>query len=432
MSRDREPSMPPNAGVVSTFATCSAPGATRAGNEGARQEARAGAIDGLRGAAALAVVFYHAILACGPNLIGDVLFNPVWSLHNWSDMASKLVLAVFNGEAAVTIFFAISGAVLATSLRRVSSLGLYEMARFSLKRILRIYPALAICLVLSFSCYQLCNWIDPGTFHPAYDYSMLVHNLLLQNFLINGATWTLQAELLAIPFIIFAAVVSRRAGIVGLLLVTLAALLLTDSPLQFGALFTIKTALFDFMLGMVVASPEMRDLVRPLPKRTWIVLLVALLLVRHVVAHAAVSGAIVQAALAAGVVACLYHQDTAGSLLRSRTMLVLGRISYSLYLFNVGVMNLLIPPLFWWIGPARILASPLLYGGLLGLATTVCTLPIALAGERFIERPFIAFGRRFLGGQPSRKTWRSVTRMAAARLGWDAAVRHGHGAEASP
>jgi peptidoglycan/LPS O-acetylase OafA/YrhL len=262
---------------------------------------------------------------------------------------------------------------------------------------------------------------------------MLVDNLLLSDFGVNGATFTLQVELMAVPFILLAAAVSRSTGFLGLLVVALASVLITDNPVPIGGQFAIKSTLVDFMLGMVVAAPEIRQVVSRLPKGAWIVFLVMLLLVRHVVAHSSVSGELSQAVLAACVIGCLYHQDTAGSLLGGRTMLVFGRVSYSLYLFNVGVMNLLIPPMYWWLGPTRVQAVPVLYGLLLGLATAVCTMPIALASERFIERPFIAFGRRYLGERARPETRRSVADfLRRPRLGSDTAARDARDAETAP
>jgi peptidoglycan/LPS O-acetylase OafA/YrhL len=57
-----------------TAAISAAPSAVAsAGNVRPNPGGRAAAIDGLRGAAALAVIFYHAILACDPSLVDRAL-----------------------------------------------------------------------------------------------------------------------------------------------------------------------------------------------------------------------------------------------------------------------------------------------------------------------------------------------------------------------
>jgi peptidoglycan/LPS O-acetylase OafA/YrhL len=69
---------------------------------------------------------------------------------------------------------------------------------------------------------------------------------------------------------------------------------------------------------------------------------------------------------------------------------LLGRISYSFYLYAeiVGIYVTFALSFFW--KPAEAMAVP--YGLVVGTLICFCTLPIAILAERFTERPGIALG----------------------------------------
>src|SRR5690349_19460397 len=108
---------------------------------------RSASLDGLRGIAALAVVVYHAVLVFDVTAVPRVLLTPLYAIPGWYDRGAAIVLAAFNGYAAVLLFFVISGAVLAASLQRAPVLGLGAAAGFCARRVLRIYPMLLLALV---------------------------------------------------------------------------------------------------------------------------------------------------------------------------------------------------------------------------------------------------------------------------------------------
>jgi peptidoglycan/LPS O-acetylase OafA/YrhL len=109
---------------------------------------RSRSLDGLRGMAAVAVIFYHAFLHNSPNLLGVVLPMPIYLLHSTRDVLSKLALSISNGEVAVHIFFVLSGLVLSLSLKRKSSSISPVMLsiQFAVARLMRLYPALIVCM----------------------------------------------------------------------------------------------------------------------------------------------------------------------------------------------------------------------------------------------------------------------------------------------
>lgn len=80
-------------------------------------------IDGLRAIAVLVVVFYHAdFWAAGQRLFG-------------------------GGFLGVDVFFVISGYLITSILLRAEAAGLRSLPDFYLRRVLRIFPALALVLV---------------------------------------------------------------------------------------------------------------------------------------------------------------------------------------------------------------------------------------------------------------------------------------------
>ncbi len=110
-------------------------------------EARNHQLDGLRGYAALAVVFFHSIFF-DPTMAGRVLGRDFSELKDWYDLLAKLLLIIFNGQTAVVIFFILSGAVLFESLRQREKGSISSVVgKFLIRRFFRIYPALVVCLL---------------------------------------------------------------------------------------------------------------------------------------------------------------------------------------------------------------------------------------------------------------------------------------------
>src|SRR5690349_7696347 len=110
-------------------------------------EVRNDQLDGLRGYAAIAVVFFHSILGPDPTMVGRVLYQNYSKISSWSDAWAKLALTVTNGQTAVVIFFILSGAVLFDSLQKDSENNLVPLAaNFFVRRFLRIFPAMVVCL----------------------------------------------------------------------------------------------------------------------------------------------------------------------------------------------------------------------------------------------------------------------------------------------
>lgn len=353
-----------------------------------RDDVRSHALDGLRGFAAAAVVVYHAILHNDLALMDRVLYRPIQAAANVDDVLVKLMLLLQNGETAVYLFFVLSGAVLHLSLdRRASEPALRLGAGFVFQRLLRLYPPLIGCLLLMFAM-GLAG--VPGI--PHYEVGALIENATLSKISMHGPSDTIKAEVLAIPFILAAWLLRRAFGLPGLMLAFVYSLLALDIPNLVFWLPNMNLYLMAFMAGMLAAEPMLRALMRQAPPSSWWLALAVLLLAHAFQPHGSLP-ALIAMVVAAGflVSGLLYGQ--AGALARfleGRLAQALGRVSFSLYLYNVPVLFLLwafTGPLAW---PK---AHPVAAGLLVAAVSLLLTWPLAWASERWIERPFAALGR---------------------------------------
>ena len=91
-------------------------------------------------------------------MVGRVLYQNYSKIGSWYDAWAKVVLMVTSGQTAVVIFFILSGAVLFDSLQKDSKSGLVPLAvKFFVRRFLRIYPAMLVCLFAIWANIQPCG-----------------------------------------------------------------------------------------------------------------------------------------------------------------------------------------------------------------------------------------------------------------------------------
>jgi peptidoglycan/LPS O-acetylase OafA/YrhL len=351
---------------------------------------RSHALDGLRGLAAAAVAFYHAILHNDLTLIDRVLYQPIQAAPDVQHLMAKLALTIFNGETAVFLFFVLSGAVLSLSLqRRDSGNFLTTSWAFVRNRVLRLYPPLVVCLLLMFA---LSRFDIAGL--PRWDARALLDNALLLSTPMHGPSDTLRAEMMAVPLILAAWLLRRAFGLPGLLLAFVYTVLsLQHTGLLFG-LPTMHVYAMFFMGGMLAAEPSVRTMAQQVPPHSWWLVLLLALAGRILLGHGAHAALITSALCCAFLVAGLLHgqRGSLQRLLEGRFPQALGKVSFSLYLYNVPVQFIL------WGAWSNLRdwpkAYPVAAGIAIGLLSLLITWPLAWASERWIERPFASFGRR--------------------------------------
>lgn len=349
-------------------------------------------LDGVRGVAATVVIFYHAILHTDPALVSRVLLPPIQDMTSIRDVVTKLSLMLFDGQAAVMIFFVLSGLVLHQSLQREDNKPILSVSlRFTIARIFRILPAVIVCMVGAYLISR-AYLLTGLTGFPYITADQVWRNALLVEITIHGPSASVQTELAAIPILLVCSFMYRTLGPIALLLCFLFTIIQIQTPILFFRYAGLWPNAFAFVGGMLLAVPAFRANFEHIGARSVTAVFCFFIVCRHIVPGQSIAALIAQTiccVLLVGATAQVQSRPLS-ALLRSRPVQFLGRISYSLYLFNVIILLCL-----WstpWFG------VPTTYGvetGLLvGIVATIMTLPIADASERWIERPGIALGKK--------------------------------------
>ena len=169
-------------------------------------------IEGLRGLAALSVAIFHALPLIGGDRINAILGLRIWMIEDTTTGVFRLLTVVFNGNAAVSLFFVVSGFVLALALERERPQLVVTAAVFVVHRTARIMPALAVNLSFIMLAWTALVFLMPSVFQSTPGVEDYLANLLLLRFPLNGVSWTLQIEFTAIPIIIAAHFARLRLG----------------------------------------------------------------------------------------------------------------------------------------------------------------------------------------------------------------------------
>lgn len=146
-------------------------------------------LDGLRGIAALSVALGHCIV----QVTGLALWAT--SLRDFPSMAAadvgmRVASALFPSDAAVMVFFVLSGHVLWGSFQRKQSRFFTGLPGYVAARLYRLYPLVIVSAIP----------IGLLSAAPAWE---LARNMLLLSDSLNGVLWSLQVEVVA-SFALFA------------------------------------------------------------------------------------------------------------------------------------------------------------------------------------------------------------------------------------
>ena len=335
-------------------------------------------LDGLRGYAAIVVVVYHSVLSLDVTQLERVL-RGAWSSLNTYEATTKVFFKLFDGELAVTLFFVLSGTVLFRSLMREKGGGFGGIAgRFYARRFFRIYPALLASLIACALAFAV-----GGREVSLRDFA---ENALLYDFKINGATWTINAEMIA-PVFLLLAYAGYRAGREWGLVAVIAGLTALLSLSWFeGYLFFFKVSWLSFALGALIPTRIGQTIAAMLPRWSWVVALAAMVLLRWPLQEVAV----------ALLVTAIYYSraDRRDAFLSHGISQFFGKISFSIYLFNVLFLELICDRLrqYPWA-----VAHPLETGIGVAILVIALTIPVAYLSWKYIEMPFNRFGHRLTG-----------------------------------
>jgi peptidoglycan/LPS O-acetylase OafA/YrhL len=367
-------------------------------------------IESLRGIAALMVAVFHSIHLLPVDGIPQVYMRTISEVHGAQVITTRLLAVLFNGGAAVSLFFVMSGLVLALSLQRDDRPVSQLAPAFVARRFFRIYPPLAFNLLV----YAAAMWIVSSQWRWLYRDSpsgrALRDNLILADTGVNGATWSLAVELVAVPFILLVHLLTRSRKPWLILIPAALARIALFSPFLLFRLRYLYLFLFMFIWGMAIPPLAPSLMRRHSPRVTMAGLSVGALLLlgaRFVFGYSSRRSLGVEGIGATIVVSIVAY----GPEIRPRRLLdgavarFLGRTSYSFYLYHPLFLSLGVPIVTASLSSTSLVAEYPLAVGLLIAVVTV--LPAAFAGKLsfdWIERPSVRLGRHLeeLATRPAR------------------------------
>jgi peptidoglycan/LPS O-acetylase OafA/YrhL len=150
-------------------------------------------LDGLRGLAALSVAIGHCASVAGG--LGPAYRTTIETIQDATlqDTVFRFLHIVFHADAAVIVFFVLSGLVLSRSLKRNDD----GVVSYLVRRAFRLFPvAAASALVV-------------GYLTPASTWSQMLGASILYDTSLNGVLWTLQIEVWGSLWV-YAAATARR------------------------------------------------------------------------------------------------------------------------------------------------------------------------------------------------------------------------------
>lgn len=358
------------------------------------------ALDGLRGYAAILVTFYHAILHLDLHAIDSVL-SPAVDKVALADLPLKIGLIFLNGSTAVLLFYVLSGAVLCQSLLKERT-ELTSLILFVMRRALRLFPALILCMALLWLLSNFISQFFPS--FPLISFEKAYRNALLLDTQAHGPSTSIQVEALATPFIIAFVILYKKYSTYAALIFFALALTAIQRPELVFSLPNMHSSLFVFIAGMLIALPLSKIIFQHITTTGLCLLIFSAFLVRHIVHIESLPGLIAQVTLLASVVGFIRwsSQKTAiHHLLEGKFSQFVGKISYSYYLLNVPVLWII-----WYLpGLSDIYKGmpTLLAGTLTGIAATAITVPLAYLSHRYCESPFMTYGARITAAFTSQR-----------------------------
>lgn len=330
-------------------------------------------LQSLRGIAAVVVLLHHASFSFRTSRSVQYGFE-----------------ALLNAHAAVMLFFVLSGYVLALSLLR-SDVTAQSTASFYIRRLFRIYPAALIAsafgLLVRLMHPDSANPIFSDWFHAEVRNGPLGVHDLIQCFLTMKADiipplWSIRVELVCsalIPVLVLAA----RRGYAIAVVVTLIAL--TLSGIIPGQLLYLAS----FSLGVLLTTFT-NWFARISNRRTLMLVAFGVLAFgrlanpawRFETGYGAVVPIIFESVAAMVLIGCIASGGL--SVLRTRPLVWLGDISYSIYIWHFPIMVSLA---FAFAGMTSAEATPALL-----LTTLTTTLLVSHLSYRLLELPGIKLG----------------------------------------
>ncbi|MET4390675.1 exopolysaccharide production protein ExoZ [Bradyrhizobium sp. F1.4.3] len=316
-------------------------------------------LESLRGLAAVSVVGYHA--------------------------SGQFTDTYVTGMAPVVLFFVLSGFVLARSLARND-----DIIEFLRHRIFRLFPA-AIATVLLLTALHEAFGFYHG-FEPDFSPLNVILNALMIKHDINGPMWSMTVECFATPVIILSFLAGRRFGPRSLipLIAILFGLSFVGPYAHLLGGYANLAPLHAFVLGVALHFSG-RGLVEAIGGRQMAAAIVACILFFYCGLQKQTAPIIFLEACSSGLLIALIAFGAPQRGFRFLDQPVIGfygRISFSFYLLHMIGLSIAVRI-------SSIAGWPMLSILLSTVLGVLLTTPMAWMSWRFIEKPFIAMGKKW-------------------------------------
>lgn len=368
-------------------------------------------LESLRGIAALVVAVYHCFLifAVDQNpTIWDSTFSfstgTLTDVTGINSFLARMALVVFNGGAAVSVFFVLSGYVLGLSLDRKPRNVITYFA-FYVKRVFRIYPTYFVSLtliVLSIALFhkyvQFPNtsvWFN-WWYTEGISLKYALENYFLLDTEINNVAWTLKVELLISLIFPLIYLLNRWFGLMMNLSILLGLICLG----YFGPSIPTVQYAFMFYIGLMLPlflEKQPSRITSPFRGNAqFLFSLTCLLTARVFLIKISTFLPVLIEGLASG---CLIWVllSTEGNtfynrFLKLNLMRKLGRYSYSFYLYHFIVMYWIAYGLLLIIQPRISAAYPVVLSSVIALVSILISYFLAIVSYEWVELPMIRQG----------------------------------------
>ncbi|GAA4488856.1 MULTISPECIES: acyltransferase family protein [Gluconacetobacter] len=349
-------------------------------------------------------------IACLVVLVGHVIqvirYDPV-TRGPWGRAAHDLVTYLFNAQAAVLLFFVLSGCVLSLSLQRVGRFDGAVLARFYIKRLFRIYPLLWVSVLVAvmvmlhvrstMEVEVFVDWLSRNLHAPV---SPVHVGLALAGAYTryNGPMWSLRVELIfsvLFPVVLFLMRnrVARPWALAGFIMLALVPMP-SEIGLNFGLAFALGALIPMLPSPAWAASPA-------LPLVATIVLLYdRLALGGHAVPEQIYD--VIETLAAFVIVRDLYASGRSYGVLTHRVTIWMGELSYSVYLLHLPILLLLFDLMQGHVGLRPLLSDPDVTQTVLALGTICVTLAVSSVTYHLVELPLHNLGRLLASRLPDR------------------------------
>jgi peptidoglycan/LPS O-acetylase OafA/YrhL len=362
-------------------------------------------VESLRGIAALVVLLYHLVVTPAPE-------GNFFATATTDQLANFVLTTIFNGTGAVVLFFVISGFVLSCNVNSSRPLSASFYAKFAIRRVFRIMPAVWASLAFAIAILTLY-------YRQPIAIADLPNAMVLgdQATKLNPPLWSLRIEMAisaVFPFLLFANFKFGLAAQIALLAVFSFMTYNNNDPVWW------RNFLFCFQLGIM--APGMGKLlfsvVGPRLARGIAILAIPGIMMPTNMSHldylTMTHHSLIEGFSSFVILSYILFAECPRltSVLRSRPLRFVGRVSYSLYLLHYPFIGVIENTALQIYGPIDLAQHGTVFKLVLLPVVVPLSLALAYISYRVIEVPFHELGRRIAGrvGQGAAATgWKSLS-----------------------